>query len=43
MKKTIYCLLFAIAASLTFSACTEEEVSPSPIEMNGGGGGIDPK
>lgn len=43
MRKSIYYLMFAIAASLTLSACTEEEVAPSTIELNGGGGGIDPK
>ena len=42
MKKTIYILLLTLAASLTFSACTEEEVKPS-THFNGGGTGSDPK
>ncbi len=42
MKKTIYLLLIAFATSMTVTACTEEEITPS-TEMNGGGGGLDPK
>lgn len=43
MKKIIYTLLFAFAASVTFTACTEEEVTPN-TELNGGGvGDKDPK
>jgi len=36
MKKIIYILLIFVTASVTFTACTEEEVSPS-TELNGGG------
>lgn len=28
MKKIIYLLLFAITASLSITACTEEEIAP---------------
>lgn len=42
MKKIIYTLLFAIASSLTISACTEEEVKPQSDLSNGGGGHTDP-
>jgi hypothetical protein len=42
MKKIIYTLLFAFVSSMTFTACTEEEVKPS-TELNGGGTGSDPK
>ncbi len=38
MKKFIYTLLVAFVCALSFTACTEEEVSPS-TELNGGGGG----
>ena len=43
MKKTIYAFLIAIASSLVFSSCTEEEVAPSAFEFNGGGSGIPDK
>ncbi|MGC3945598.1 MAG: hypothetical protein QM762_13945 [Chryseolinea sp.] len=36
MKKVIYSLLIAFAASMAFTACTEEEVAPTTV-MNGGG------
>jgi hypothetical protein len=42
MKKFIYILLLAGAASVTISSCTEEEISPS-TELNGGGTASDPK
>jgi hypothetical protein len=42
MKKVIIIILLAIATAATFSACTEEEVTPS-TELNGGGTGMDPK
>lgn len=42
MKKIIYILLVAFTTAMTVTACTEEEVVPS-TELNGGGGGIDPK
>lgn len=42
MKKIIYILLFAIASSLTMTACTEEEINPTEFS-NGGGGISDPK
>jgi hypothetical protein len=41
MKKLIYILLLSISASLTFTSCTEEEITPSS-EL-GGGGGSDPR
>jgi uncharacterized lipoprotein YehR (DUF1307 family) len=37
MKKLIYSLLVATLISLSFSACTEEEVTPQ-TDLNGGGG-----
>ena len=40
MKKIIYLLLFAIASSLSITACTEEEVTPT---TNGGGGESEPR
>ena len=36
MKKIIYIILFAFVSSVSFTACTEEEVTPS-TELNGGG------
>jgi hypothetical protein len=42
MKKIIYILLFSFVASLSITACTEEEVTPS-TELNGGGGHVEPK
>lgn len=41
MKKILYLLAFLTVIAFSFTACTEEEVSPS-IEANGGGGGSDP-
>ena len=41
MKKLFYTLMIAVAASLTISSCTEEEVIP--VTENGGGGVTDPK
>lgn len=38
MKKVIYTLLLVAACSLTFTACSEEEVKPSTELENGGGG-----
>jgi hypothetical protein len=43
MKKIIYILLLAFSASVSLSACTEEEVTPSTELKNGGGGVSDPK
>ena len=43
MKKIIYILLLAFSASVSLSACTEEEVTPSTELKNGGGGASDPK
>ena len=40
MKKIIYTLLFALASSLAFTSCTEEEVSPDAHYSNGGGAGL---
>jgi hypothetical protein len=44
MKKIIYILLVAIATSLSFTSCTEEEVTPNSELRNAasGGGGSDP-
>jgi len=42
MKKLIYILLFAFVTAVSFTACTEEEVTPS-TELNGGGNPSDPK
>ena len=41
MKKLIYILLFAFVSAMSFTACTEEEVTPS-TELNGGGNPIRP-
>ena len=43
MKKFIYILLFAFTIAMSFTACTEEEVTPSTELENGGGTGSDPK
>ena len=43
MKKLIYILLIAFSASATLSACTEEEVTPTEMKRNSGGGISDPK
>lgn len=37
MKKLFYILTFALAASLSITACTEEEVKPQTDLANGGG------
>lgn len=39
MKKLIYILLFTFVSGLAFSACTEEEVTPSTELDNGSGSG----
>jgi hypothetical protein len=36
MKKILYILLFSIAAATSFTACTEEEITPSTELDNGG-------
>jgi len=38
MKKIIYTILLVFACALTFTACTEEEVSPKTELDNGGSG-----
>lgn len=38
MKKFIYILLFVSACVISFSSCTEEEVTPTTELENGGGG-----
>lgn len=44
MKKFFYMIAFVFAASLTITACTEEEVQPSMENGNAGAGVvIDPK
>ncbi len=42
MKKILYTLLFALAASMAVTSCTEEDVQPNTVE-NGGGNASDPK
>ena len=43
MKKLLYIVLFALVCAGSFTACTEEEVTPSTELDNGGGhGSIDP-
>ena len=43
MKKIIYILLIAFSCALTISSCTEEEITPTSTDINGGGQGSDPK
>lgn len=44
MKKFIYILLFAFISAASFTACTEEEVTPTTELDNGGGtGSVDGK
>ena len=43
MKKAIYILFFAIITSMSISACTEEEVAPTELSKNGGGGESEPR
>lgn len=43
MKKLIYILLFTVTVAMSFTACTEEEVTPTTDMENGGGQGSDPK
>ncbi|MBL7841655.1 MAG: hypothetical protein JNJ75_16040 [Cyclobacteriaceae bacterium] len=43
MKKLLYITLFALVCAGSFTACTEEEVTPTTELDNGGGGGsVDP-
>jgi hypothetical protein len=42
MKKIIYSILIVFVTAMSFTACTEEEVTPS-TELNGGGGPVEPK
>lgn len=42
MKKLIYVLLVAFAASLSITSCTEENVEPQSTGNNGGGGPSEP-
>lgn len=37
MKKLLYIFLLALASSLTFTACSDEEIKPSSELDNGGG------
>jgi hypothetical protein len=41
MKKVIYTLLFVAVCSLSFTACSEEEVKPSSELENGGVNNMD--
>jgi hypothetical protein len=43
MKKLFYIALVAIASSVAFTSCTEEEVAPQTELDNGGGEGMDGK
>jgi hypothetical protein len=38
MKKLIYILLLVSVCAVSFTSCTEEEVTPSTELENGGGG-----
>ena len=43
MKKVFYVVLFAFSLALSFTSCTEEEVTPKTEQENGGAGGsVDP-
>ena len=42
MKRIIYILLIAFTSSMSFTACTEEEVTPQ-TDLSGGGHGSDPR
>ena len=42
MKKLFYILTIAIASSLAFTACTEDEVKPAKDHPGGGTGSTDP-
>lgn len=39
MKKVFYILLMSLVASLSITACTEEQVEPKS-ELDNGGGGV---
>jgi hypothetical protein len=41
MKKILYILAVVLTTSLTFSSCTEDDVTPR-TELAGGGGSHDP-
>jgi hypothetical protein len=43
MKKIIYSILIAFAISAALTSCTEEEVAPTPVELNGGGSAVSDK
>lgn len=43
MKKIIYILLIAFTTSATLTSCTEEEITPTEMKRNSGGGISDPK
>lgn len=38
MKKIFYILLLVSVCAITFSSCTEEEITPTTELENGGGG-----
>jgi len=40
MKKLFYIFLIGIAASLTITSCTEEQVEPQTTGTGTGGGGV---
>ena len=42
MKKAFFTLLIAMAASISFIGCTEEEIKPRTSELAGGGQPADP-
>jgi hypothetical protein len=41
MKKVIYTLLLVAVCTLSFTACSEEEIKPSTELENGGGNGFE--
>jgi hypothetical protein len=42
MKKILYILLLVVVCAATFTACSEDEVTPKTENTNGGGNGQDP-
>lgn len=42
MKKFMYILVLAFVTSVSFTGCSEEEVTPKSELENGGGTGSDP-
>jgi hypothetical protein len=40
MKKLFYIIMFALTSAASFTACTEEEVTPNGTEIPNGGGNV---